>query len=254
MPSSTAFLRAFGAHVPERVVANAEIAAQIGRTPEWIESVSGIRERRWASPEMGVADLAVAAAEDCLSQAGVPASQLGLLMVASGSAPGGFPGPAAAVAERLGLDSTPAFDLPMASAGSLFGMAIAARLAEAHGDVLVVAAEKMSDVLNAGPLDPNTAMLFGDGAGAVLVSSQPGPWRVVDSILHTDGHFRGSLNFDWKSPLHMDGLSVILQASRKLPTVIAEVLERNGVAARDVAAFLLHQANQNLLARVAKSL
>jgi 3-oxoacyl-[acyl-carrier-protein] synthase-3 len=97
-------------------------------------------------------------------------------------------------------------------------------------------------------------MLFGDGGGAVLVSARPGPWRVVDSILHTDGHFRGSLAFDWKSPLHMDGLSVILQASRKLPSVITEVLDRNSVAARDVSTFLLHQANHNLLTRVAKSL
>jgi 3-oxoacyl-[acyl-carrier-protein] synthase-3 len=142
----------------------------------------------------------------------------------------------------------------MASAGSLFGMALAARLAEAHGDVLVVAAEKMSDVLHAGPLDPNTAMLFGDGAGAALVSSRPGPWRVLDSVLHTDGQFRDALAFNWTSPLHMNGLSVILQASRKLPAVIEEVLNRNGIAAGEVATFLLHQANQNLLARVAKSL
>jgi 3-oxoacyl-[acyl-carrier-protein] synthase-3 len=138
-----AFLQAFGAHLPERVIGNAEIASQIGRTAEWIESVSGIQERRWASPDVSVTDLAVAAAQDCLLRTGVHASSLGLLIVTSGSAPGGFPGPAAAVAERLGLNSTPAFDVPMASAGSLFGMAIAARLAEAHGDILVVAAEKM---------------------------------------------------------------------------------------------------------------
>ena len=115
-----AFLHGFGMHVPERVVTNSEIAARVGRTPEWIESVSGIRERRWAAAETSVADLAIAAAHDCLARVGVAASSLGLIIVASGSARPGFPGPAAEVAARLGLEGTPAIDVPMASAGSLF--------------------------------------------------------------------------------------------------------------------------------------
>ena len=80
---STAFLHAFGAHLPDRVVTNAEIAARLGRTPEWIENASGIRERRWAAPENSVADLAVAAAQDCMQRAGIQASELGLAIVAS---------------------------------------------------------------------------------------------------------------------------------------------------------------------------
>jgi len=251
---STAFLQAFGAHVPDRVVTNAEIAARIGRTADWIEGATGIRERRWAASETSVADLAVAAAQDCLQRAGVEASTLGLVMVASGSARPGFPGPAAEVAARLGLEGVPALDVPMASAGALFGLALASQLTERFGDVLVIGAEKMSAILDAGPLDPNTAILFGDGAGAALVSSRPGRWRILDAVLHSDGQFRDDLAFDWASPLRMNGLSVILQASRKLPSVIEEVLARQGVVARDVTAFLLHQANQNLLVRVAKAL
>jgi 3-oxoacyl-[acyl-carrier-protein] synthase-3 len=251
---STAFLHAFGAHLPDRVVSNAEIAARLGRTADWIENASGIRERRWAGSESSVADLAVAAAQDCLQRAGIEASTLGLVMVASGSAPPGFPGPAAAVVARLGLEGTPAFDLPMASAGALFGLALASQLTERFGDVLVTGAEKMSAILDAGPLDPNTAILFGDGAGAALVSSRPGRWRILDAVLHSDGQFRDDLAFDWASPLRMNGLSVIMQASRKLPSAIEEVLARQGVAAQDVTAFLLHQANQNLLVRVAKAL
>jgi 3-oxoacyl-[acyl-carrier-protein] synthase III len=250
---STAFLHAFGAHLPERVVANAEIAVRVGRTADWIESVSGIRERCWAGSEVSVADLALAAAQDCLQSAGIEASTLGLVIVASGSAPG-FPGPAAAVVAGLGLEGTPAFDLPMASAGALFGLALASQLAERFGDVLVIGAEKMSAVLDAGPLDPNTAILFGDGAGAALVSSRPGRWRILDSVLHSDGQFRDDLAFDGASPLRMNGLTVIMQAARKLPSAIEEVLARQGMAAQDVAAFLLHQANQNLLVRVAKVL
>ena len=241
-------------YVPQRVVTNQEIAARVDRTEEWIESVSGIRERRWAAAETSVADLAVAAAHDCLARSGVEKSELGLLIVASGSAGPGFPGPAADVAARLGLETTAALDVPMASAGSLFGMVMAAQMAGHFGDVLVIGAEKMSEVIETGPLDANTAILFGDGAGAALVSTRPGRWEIVDAVLHSDGNYRDSLVFDWSTPLRMNGLSVILQAARKLPSSIEEVLARQGLNARDVTAFLLHQANQNLLMRVAKSL
>src|SRR6185369_17352895 len=98
------------------------------------------RERRWAAAATSVADLAVAAAEDCLTRTGVEASALGLLIVASGSAPPGFPGPAAEVAARLGLDNTPALDVPLASAGSLFGLVMAAQMTGHFGDVLVIGA------------------------------------------------------------------------------------------------------------------
>lgn len=249
-----AFLHAFGAHLPQRVVSNSEIAARIGKTPEWIESASGIQERRWAFEETTVVDLAVIAAEDCLARNGITAAQLGMIIVASGSAAAnGFPGPAAAVAIRLGLEGTPALDVPMASAGSLFGLALASQLAPVYGDVLVIGSEKMSAMLEAYPLDPNTAILFGDGAGAVLVSARPGPWEILDSTLHTDGQFRDDLAFDGKSALRMNGLSVILQASRKMPSAIQEVLTRKNITASGVAALLLHQANQNLLVRVGKT-
>src|SRR5579862_893119 len=156
----SAYLHGFGAFLPERVITNAELAARVDRTPEWILNACGISERRWANPEVTVADLGLAAAQECLRKC--PAS-VGLLIVASGSGARGFPGPAAEIAARLGLESVPALDVPMASAGSLFGLALAMRLAEVYGDVLVVAAEKMSSIVGTEPLDPNTAILFGDG-------------------------------------------------------------------------------------------
>ena len=247
----SAYLHAFGAYVPERAVANAELAERVGKTSEWIESVSGIQERRWAAAETTVADMGVAAAEDCLRKAGIAANTLGMLIVSSGSGARGFPGPACEVATRLGLDATPAIDLPIASAGSLFGLALAMRLVESQGDILVVAAEKMSALIEN---DPNTAILFGDGAGAALVSSRPGRWRMLDAVLHTDGQSRDALAFDGTGPLRMNGLTVILQAARKIPASITEVLERQNISVQQVTAFLLHQANLNLLTRVAKSL
>jgi 3-oxoacyl-[acyl-carrier-protein] synthase-3 len=174
-----------------------------------------------------------------------------MLIVASGSAARGFPGPAAEVADRLCLGSTPALDLPMASAGSLFGLALAMRLVETHGDVLVVASEKMSALIES---DPNTAILFGDGAGAALVSARPGRWRMLDAVLHTDGQYRADLAFDGTGPLRMNGMTVIMQATRKIPASILEVLGRQSISVQQVSTFLLHQANLNLLTRVAKSL
>lgn len=247
------YIHAFGAHLPERVVTNAELAAQLGCTPEWIESVSGIRERRWAGDET-VADLANLAARDCLQKAGVDPSQLGLIIVSSGTSERRFPGPASTVAAALGLNATPVIDLPIASAGSIFGLSLASQLAAAYGDVLVIAAEKMSAVIQGAALDQNTAILFGDGAGAALVSSRPGRLEVLDSVLHTDGAFRDDLVLEWDSPLRMNGLTVILQAARKLPGVIEEVLKRQNIAAKDVTQFVMHQANQNLITRVAKAL
>jgi 3-oxoacyl-[acyl-carrier-protein] synthase-3 len=176
------------------------------------------------------------------------------LIVSSGSAERRFPGPASAVAAALGLNATPVIDLPIASAGSIFGLSLASQLAAAYGDVLVIAAEKMSAVIQGVTLDQNTAILFGDGAGAALVSSRPGRFEVLDSVLHTDGANREDLALEWGAPLKMNGLTVILQAARKLPAVINEVLKRQNVAAAEVKQFVMHQANQNLIMKVAKSL
>jgi 3-oxoacyl-[acyl-carrier-protein] synthase-3 len=249
----SAYLHAFGAHLPERVVTNAELAERTGKTAEWIESASGIQERRWAAPETSIAAMGVAAAESCLKTADFPTNKIGMLIVASGSGARGFPGPAAAIADRLCLLSVPAIDLPMASAGSLFGLALAMQLTETYGDILVVASEKMSLLCETEPLDPNTAVLFGDGAGAALVSSRPGRWRMLDAVLHTDGQYREDLACDGTS-LRMNGLTVILQAARKIPASVEEVLARQNLSAKQVTAFLLHQANLNLLVRVAKAL
>lgn len=245
----SAYLRAFGRYLPDRVVTNAELAARLDRTPEWIEQASGILQRRYAALGETEVTMGVRAAKDCLERAGAEASQVGLLITASGSGAQGFPGPAAAIAHELGLAAAPALDVPMASAGSVFALALARHLAPAYGHVLVVASEKMSALLGE---DANTAILFGDGAGAALVSAEPGLLRLADAVLHSDGQYRDDLAFD--GTLKMNGLNVILHAARKMPAVIDELLGRNRLTTAQVRAFLLHQANQNLLTRVAKAL
>jgi 3-oxoacyl-[acyl-carrier-protein] synthase-3 len=247
-----AYLRAFGAHLPPRVVTNAEMAAIAGCEPDWIRQVSGVGERRFA--EGTVADLAVAAGEDCLARAGAAAADLGMVMVATGSSPRRFPGPAASVAHRLGAGRAVAIDLPMASAGSLFAMSLASRLAGVHRHVLVIGSEKMSDAIVIPPVDRNVAVLFGDGAGACLVSEEGPGWRVVDSALYSDGSFAEDLRLEFGEPPKMNGMQVIMQAARKIPRAIADLLEANGHAPADVGVFLMHQANRNLLVKVAQAL
>jgi 3-oxoacyl-[acyl-carrier-protein] synthase-3 len=236
------------------VVSNDELAARLGCDAEWILSASGIRERRYAAEQETVVDLGARAAENCLDRAGVKPAQIGILIAASGTSGRLFPGPAAEIAARLELGPAPALDLPVASAGSLFGMALADSLAASYGTVLVVAAEKMSPYALREPLDRNIAILFGDGAGACLIRRDAGRARIVDSVLYSDGSYAGDLRLGANGLLEMNGRSVIMQASRKIPRAISELLQKNGRAAAEVDAFLMHQANLNLINRVAQSI
>jgi 3-oxoacyl-[acyl-carrier-protein] synthase-3 len=249
-----AAIRGLGAYLPSRVVTNAELAARLNCEAGWILDVSGIDERRYGDSHESVASMGVIAAEQCLERAGVKTSDLGMILVSSGSSERRFPGPAATIAHRLGLDGIPAIDLPIASAGSLFGMALAAQLSTIHGNVLVIASEKMSPIAMREPMERGVAPLFGDGAGACLIGPENGPVKIVDSVLHSDGTFAEDLRLEFDAPLEMNGRSVILQASRKIPSAIAELLERNGASASSVKVFLMHQANQNLMDRVARAL
>jgi 3-oxoacyl-[acyl-carrier-protein] synthase III len=248
-----AAIKAFGAYLPPRIVTNGELAARLDCEAGWILDVSGIEERRYAGPEDSVASMGVAAARECLDRAGLKAADVGMILVSSGSSERRFPGPASAIAHALNIDGVPAIDLPIASAGSLFGMAMAAPLSAIHGNVLVIASEKMSSIALREPLERGVAPLFGDGAGACLIGAD-GPVSIIDSVMHSDGQFAEDLRLDFDAPLAMNGRSVILQASRKLPSAIGELLERNGRTAQSVKVFLMHQANQNLMDRVARAL
>jgi 3-oxoacyl-[acyl-carrier-protein] synthase III len=243
-----AAIRGFGAYLPSRVVTNAELAGHLNCEPGWILDVSGIEERRYASSEETVITMGVAAARAAMNN-----REVGMILVSSGSAERRFPGPAAAIARSLAFEGVPAIDLPMASAGSLFGMALAASLSAKYGNILVIASEKMSTIVSCKPMERGIAPLFGDGAGACVIGPD-GPVQIIDSALHSDGAFADDLRLEFDAPLEMNGRSVILQASRKIPAAIGEVLQKNAKPASSVKVFLMHQANQNLMDRVARAL
>jgi 3-oxoacyl-[acyl-carrier-protein] synthase-3 len=176
--------------------------------------------RKRAKPSPGPACLA---AKDCLDKAGVAAADLGMILVASGSSDRFCPGPASQIAAGLGLATTPALDIPVASAGSLIGLILAARLAPNLGRVLVIGAEIMSRRITLSPENKNTAILFGDGAGAALIDAETGFARIADSSLFTDGNSSEILSVQ-DGAFFMDGQAVIMHASRKMPRAILELL------------------------------
>lgn len=249
-----AFLKSFGSYLPSRVVKNEEIGWLIGRTSDWIVGVSGIEQRRFAAESEDVAALACRAAERCLESGHTTPKEIGLLLLATGTAERSFPGPAVNVATALGLKRAAAIDIQMASAGSLFAMTMARDLAPRYGNVLVVAAEKMSSVAIRQPLNRSSAALFGDGAGACLVSAKEGVAEIVDSVVYSDGEFSEDLRLGFATPLEMRGRSVIRNAGRKVPAAIREVLHHSDLSPQEVEAYIVHQANQHLLDGFARSM
>ena len=249
-----AHLAGLGHALPDRVVSSSELAARLGVTEEWILGACGIRERRWVSTGETAASLAERAATAALLAAGLQPGLLGAIVVGTGSAPRAFPGISADLQRLLGAPGIPVFDVPLASVGGLFALALAVDLCPRTGPVLAAGAEEMSRVLLRTPLVKETAILFGDGAGACVVAPGEGPIGVVDVLLGSDGTFAGALSLSAGGPLVMDGRTVILQASRKLPAVIRSVLEPQGLSPADVDLYVLHQANLNLLLSVARSL
>ena len=248
-----AYLSAFGSSLPERIVSNEELAPQLGVEPDWIFSQSGIRERRFADTAETIGTLGHRAALDCLAKAGVAPEDLGLILVASGSPDRFCPGPAGCIAALLGLTATPALDLPIASAGSLAALALASKLAPTMGNVLVLGVEIMSRRIDLTPEGRNTAILFGDGAGAALVSPTHGFARIADTCLHTDGNLSEALTIQ-NNRIAMEGAVIIRHATRKMPEAITELLDRNQLQPEAIGAFLLHQANLNLITRIAATL
>jgi 3-oxoacyl-[acyl-carrier-protein] synthase III len=248
------YLRAFGHHLPSRIVTNADLEARTGRSAASIEKSSGILERRYAAEGETVADLGLAAANACLAKANLSASDIGLILFSSGSSERAFPGPASVLAKKLGLTTTPAIDIPVASAGSLIAIAFAADLAARYGNVLVVASEIMSRRIV--DSDPDTAILFGDGAGACIVSDDAGAngLRIADVLLSTDGNYAEALQLPHGGAIQMKGLDVIVQASRKIPRSIMDLLEKNNVKTGEIGVYLMHQANVNLIRKVATAL
>jgi 3-oxoacyl-[acyl-carrier-protein] synthase-3 len=239
-------LTGLGSHRPALRVDNLAIAERIGSSDTWIRERSGIVTRGVAAQDEAVVDLAVSAAGKALAAAGVDAADVGLVLLATCSMPGPLPGGSPEVAYRLGATSAGATDIGAGCAGFAYAVGLAAdtvrtRTAE---HVLVVGSEKLLPMVD--PDDRGTAFLFGDGAGAVVVSRSATD-RIGPVVWTHDGDQHAKLVIDGAPPrLTMEGRAVFRWATTRLPDLCRRACDAAGIAVEDLAAFVPHQANERI--------
>jgi 3-oxoacyl-[acyl-carrier-protein] synthase III len=250
----TAGIVGLGTALPERAVSSEEIGARLGVSGEWIERRTGIRERRHATPGALVSDLAASAGRNALKDAGLDAGELDLLLVATVASDDLTPATAPIVAHELGAAQAGAIDVGAACTGSVAGLAHATAWIEAGRarHVLVIGAEILTRFIDPG--DRRTAPLFGDGAGAIVVSlnadGQIGPF-----VFGSDGARMSAIRATReRGLLEMEGHETFLQAVHRLSTATTEVLDLAGLGLEDVDLFVYHQANSRILAAVGERL
>ncbi|GAA2759751.1 beta-ketoacyl-ACP synthase III [Actinopolymorpha rutila] len=252
-----------GSYRPHRIVTNAEICERIDSSDEWIRTRSGIVSRRWAGPEETVAAMSVAAAGKALAAAGIQADQLGCVLVATVSHLSQTPAAAPIIATELGAQGVAAFDISAACAGFCYGLELARSMVSSGTAtyVLVVGVERLSDLTD--PEDRSTAFLFGDGAGAAVVgpADEPGIGPVVwgsdgaqAEVIRQKETWDDAVSDGDFPHLVMQGNPVFRWASYEMAKVAQQALDRAGVAAQDLDAFIPHQANNRITDAMVKAL
>jgi 3-oxoacyl-[acyl-carrier-protein] synthase-3 len=264
-------IRGFGCSVPDRIVANDELARRINTSDEWIVSRTGIRERRIVAPGQTGTDLALAAAQSALARADCRAADITHIFYATCTPDACCPTAACILADKLGIKGSMAFDLNAACCGFVYGMELArnACIANPAARVLLVASETLSHRCNWE--DRSTCVLFGDGAGAVVIDTETereatagAPLRgaaIQDVLLSSDGSLGDLLRFgdafySLGQPVgeeyfvHMQGREVFKHAVRSMSAICDDLLLRNGLAPEDIDVLVPHQANMRIIEAV----
>ena len=262
-----------GSYVPSRVVPNEEIGAKSGLTPARIQRLTGIRTRHWAGAHEASSDMAVAAGRRALDAADCPASSIDAIILSTTSPDMVFPSTACSVQRGLGCRQVGAFDVSASCSGFLYGLSMAQAMIQSGQATtcLVVASEVKSRSLDLE--DEATALLFGDGAGAVMLRGEEGrgpEWRGILGIrLYADGAHHGLIRVPGggsRTPLSSDrlrrqehrlrmhGASLFRIAVRRIEQAVLEILKEFGVCPGDLEQVVLHQANGRILSHVADRL
>ncbi|MEY3267465.1 MAG: 3-oxoacyl-[acyl-carrier-protein] synthase 3 [Pseudomonadota bacterium] len=255
-----------GSYLPARVLANAELAATVDTSDEWIIERTGIRQRHIAAEGEFTSDLGTAAARRALDSAGLSPADIDLIIVATATPDQTFPACATVIQHKLGMTHGVAFDIAAVCSGFLYALSVADALltSGAHRTALVIGAETFSRLLDWE--DRTTCVLFGDGAGAVVLRAETGTGTAADHgilahRLHSDGRYNDLLYVDGgpgstgtTGKLRMKGREVFRHAVTNLANVMTETLAAAGLAANDVAWVIPHQANLRILEGTARKL
>jgi 3-oxoacyl-[acyl-carrier-protein] synthase III len=260
-------ISALGTYVPPRLLTNADLEKMVETSDEWIMSRTGIRERHIVDQGVATSDLAVAAAKRALAERGLAPTDIEAILVATVTPDMFFPSTACLVQHKLGADGAWGFDLSAACSAFLYALQTGAQFVAtgAHKRVLVIGADVMSSILDYS--DRSTCILFGDGAGAVILeASEDDSLGLIDFLHEVDGSGGCSLFMPGGGSLHpsthetvdqkmhyvhQDGQAVFKYAVRKMAELCEKMLVRNGIKGTDIAAFIPHQANKRIISATA---
>jgi 3-oxoacyl-[acyl-carrier-protein] synthase III len=236
-------IKGTGSFLPERIVPNSYFEKIVDTSDEWIFSRTGIKERRMILPKQALSDIATPAAEQALAMAGISPNDLDMIIV--GTSTGDMPSPSAGcfIQNRLGAKNAVAFDVNAACPGFIYGLAVAQKFMQdgSYRQVLVVGSEIVSQRINFE--DRATCVLFGDGAGAVVLGPSNGTKEGEIPMLEAGLHY-----------LKMQGNEVFKHAVRAMTDSVRKTLEVSGLSTREVDWFIPHQANIRIMSAVAKQL
>jgi 3-oxoacyl-[acyl-carrier-protein] synthase-3 len=262
MTRKRAAITSLGRYLPERVVTNADLEKIVDTTDEWIRTRTGIRERRYAEPGTPTSELALRAARECLERRGVGAEEIDLIVVGTVTPDMLFPATACLVQHKLGASRAWGFDVSAACSGFTYALTVGAQFVEsgAHQKVLVIGADVMTSILDF--QNRATCVLFGDGAGAVLLEPSQDDTGILDYAHEVDGsggHYLQMPAGGSARPashetvdqrmhfVHQEGGHVFKYAVRKMADSSKALLEKNGVASEKLGLFVAHQANLRII-------
>ncbi|MCH7575793.1 MAG: ketoacyl-ACP synthase III [Candidatus Marinimicrobia bacterium] len=270
---TSAYISGTGFYLPERVVTNDELAAIMDTSDEWITARTGIKERRYAAPGQGTVDLAVPAVEQALEAAEVTVEQIGLIIFATSTPDYYAPGSGCLLQDRMGFGEIGALDIRVQCSGFLYGLSIADQYIRTGTleHVLVVGAEVQSNAMDLSDEGRDTAVIFGDGAGAAVLSANEQGRGVLSTHLHSQGKYAQELWIGAASSyakqrfnkedidagrhwLKMNGKEVFKNAVVRFPEVIREALAANEIDISQVKLIVPHQANLRISQEVARRL
>ena len=249
-------LTGYGIYLPDRVVTNADFEKIMDTTDEWITTRTGMKERRWARDDETVADMATAAAEGAIKNSGCVIDDIDLIIAASVTAELAFPSVAVQVAGRLGATANiPAFDVRGACTGAVYAMHAARAFfnSEMHRRIMIIGAEKMSRFVDL--KDRGTAVLFGDGAGAMIFEHSPDEFSgIIDSVVFADGKCFEMLHGTADNRIVMNGPETYKKAVNCMPEAAKYIMLHAGLSADDIDWIVPHQANMRIIKSSAERL